>query len=362
MSNLRLVAADTDQKYLLGLSEYLLEDYGQIFDVCCFTTRESLITYLSAEKDIDILLLGSEMIINNLPVKSTTMIFNLSDIADREETSKAFTLYRFQSARKLVQSLLEKYEAYCDKPSCLSNKKHATKIVACYSAAGGDGKSTVASNLARLYNMNNKRSLLISTETFGGTGFLTMSEKNHGITYFIHLIKEKLPNLEIKLESIIKHDTGTGIYYIGREQNMLEYKDISKSDMELFLLFLKTQGSYDIVLIDMETAINEASLGVLSSSDIVVQVVAANIVSQRKAEEFEKQISKIEHALNIELCSKLIRVHNKVSALAERDTKKNAVDKKVVDIPYISEGLNSDCSLFSEMRFFHELMHAVDVL
>jgi cellulose biosynthesis protein BcsQ len=348
---IRLIIADANHSYIKALATYLQIEHGQVIEVTCFTQSDVLQEYLLGNGPVDILLVDEKLLSNQLKTDNIkTVILLVESILDSNMT----TIYKFQKADQITKLLLEAFDKSSGSISNIPKNNNESRIICVYSPAGATGKSTIAYNLAHQYAMQNQKILFLSFETFSSFSFLKRSEPAKGLIFLMYLLKNKHPNLQLKLNSIKAVDTDTNIHYIERESNVLEYKDIKMEDMELLADFLKKQSGYDVIIIDMDSTINEITLGILKHCDAIANVLCNNDSSCKKQEEFIKQIPKINDLLKVDIFSKLINVVNSCKAVDEVKYIESQCCGKV-EIPYINCCNIGRGAYFPEMVYFKQL-------
>lgn len=351
MGVINLIIADENQNYVMGLEKYLYEEYGQAFETICFTQEKLLLEHLNTRGSADILLISPSILSNSLDITNTKSLILLTEEAnDNIENS----IYKFQRADKIAKLLLEAYDRDSNNSVQILKSNTRCKLISVYSPSGAAGKSTIAFNLARQYSMQGKKVLLISLEVYTALPIFNQNESIRGLLYLLYLIKSKLPNLSLKLNSIVSSDYNTGIHFIEREKNVLEYKDLNIDDIEILADFLRQQSDFDAVILDLDSSINNVILGAFKHCDSLVNIFCADSSSSSKQEDFKRHICKISSLIGTDLNTKLINVRNKVEKIDEYE------DKNVLEIPLIKGNYSNQGLYFPEMTYFKQLHDAVE--
>lgn len=352
MSTIKLIIADENRNYTKYLAQYLMEESGQAFEVICFTQIKILMEYLGKSEAVDILLINPQLLkedINKMHYKS--LILLVENIDNDIEDS----IYKYQKAVQIKKLLLQVYDKNSNCKISILNNNTKCKIVSVYSASGGAGKTTIAFNLANQYSMKAKKVLFISIESYTALTIFNKNEYARGLIYMLYLIRSKLPNLLLKLNTIIYTDNNTSINFMERELNVLEYKDIKIEDLELLSDFLKNESDYDIAILDLDSSMNETTLGAFKFSDVIINVFCNDKVSCAKQESFKDQIIKINSLLERDISSKLLGVINKSESKSKSDSLED-----ILEIPYIQGDCISPGAYFPEMIYFKQLYDAVE--
>jgi cellulose biosynthesis protein BcsQ len=355
MSAIKLIIADENKSYTKGLAQYLLEECGQTFEVTCFTQARILMEYQSKSETADILLISPQLLKKDISKKHFKSVILLVENVDNDNEN---SIYKYQKADQIKKLLLMAYDknSNCG-DNIFNNNNNKCKLISVYSASGAAGKTTIAYNLAIQYSMKAKKVLFISLESYSALSIFNQSESSRGLIYMLYLLKSKLPNLMLKLNTIINMEHSTSIHFMEREKNVLEYKDIKIEDLELLSDFLKNQSDYETVILDLDSSMNEMALGAFKFSDVIINVHCGDKVSCAKQESFKEQIAKINSLLEQDISSKLLDVKNKSAAIAKVESV-----EEMLEIPYIQGDCTSPGAYFPEMTYFKKLYDTVENL
>ena len=352
MSAIKLIIADENMSYTKGLAQYLQEECGQAFEVICFTQASILLDYLNKSEAVDILLASPQFLKKDISEKhSKSVILLVENVDSANENS----IYKYQKADQIKKLLLQEYDKNSISRINMLNNNTKCKLICVYSASGAAGKTTIAYNLAIQYSMKAKKVLFVSLEPYSALPVFNHSESSKGLVYMLYLIKSKLPNLLLKLNTIITTDHNTNIDFMERELNVLEYKDIKIEDFELLSDFLKNQSDYEAVIMDLDSSVNEMVLGAFKFSDVIIDVLCDDNVSCAKQQSFEQQIGKISSLLEQDISNKILNVRNKSLAI----NKSEYIDE-MIEIPYIQGTYISSGAYFPEMTYFKQLYDTVE--
>ena len=335
MSIIKLVIADSNQSYGTNLSQYLQDEYGKVFEIFHFTQAQLLEEYLREYGDADILLIDEGFDYNAEAIDRTAVVlfFTEKQNAGIEKNQ----IYKYQKADAIAKQLMTALDKDTDKSIHLMQNSKKTKIVAVYSPEGGAGKTTIAHRLAHQYVLDSKKSLYLSFESFSSLSMFEGSQASRGVIYLLHLLKNKAPNAQLKLNSLKCLEADTQINYLPREDNALEYKDLKKEDMELLLEFLKSQCDYDAILIDFDSSLSDGLLGAMRLCDTFLTVVGGDPGTRGKHRIFYDSISKLNEVLEICLEDKLIYVFNKGCQADDLVHEIDGSKMKCAAVPYIEQ-------------------------
>lgn len=348
---IRLVIADENESYIKALAQYLQVEHGQAFEIACFTQGRVLQEHLVSCAGIDMLLIDQKLLAEINVVAIKIVILFTETMLDCNGT----TIYKYQRADQIAKLLLGAVDKFSDGRVNIIKSNKESRLICVYSPGGATGKSTIAYNLAHQYAMHAQKVLFLSLEAFSTLSFFQRSESARGLIFMLYLIKNKHPNLQLKLNTIKAIDGNTNIHYLERESNVLEYKDIKLEDMELLTDFLKKQSSYDAIIIDLDSAINEISLGAFKYCDVIINILCNSPYSTAKQEDFIEQSPKMDDFLQVELSRKTIHCHNQYKAEADMKFDEGNHSSGQLEIPYINNLNLNQGGYYPEMSYFKQL-------
>jgi|GEM_PF-4840108 len=352
---IKLIIADEDQNYIRALSQYLQERHGHAFDILCITQLDLLKGYFQDEEGADMLLIDQKLAQAVEDIKGTRLMLVLTDVWVEMGLHR---IYKYQRADQIAQEIIE----YADRLSagnlfaCKSDRSCRTICV--YSPAGAAGKTTIAYHLACQYALTNQKALFISMEAFSDLPILSNNNSGRGIIFLLHLIKNKLPNLQLKLNTYLSIDNKTNVYVAEREANILEYKEIRSEDIVILTEFFKNQSDFDVLIFDVDSSLNEAVLGLFKQSDIIINVSSGCINSGKQAD-FNRQIPKIENYLKTGIQDKMLTIFNKSDDMRSVNEIDTSIDSAALSIPYMKVPGFGSTAYFPEMEHFRKLYDVV---
>lgn len=358
MSLIKLVIADENQSYIKALAQYLHEEYGQAFEVKCFTQKAVVQEYLSRGDAVDILLIESALFNEAMSHCNVRAIMFLKDIQEQDPGENE--LYKYQKADSIVKRLLEVFDKISSHGAGIVRNNYHTKLASVYSPVGGAGKTSVAYNLAYQYAMQGQKVLLISLESYASLSLFKRNDTARGLMYLLYLVKNKVGNLQLKLNAMKAIDENTNIHYIERESNILEYKDIKLEDMELLMSFFREKSGYDAVIFDLDSTMNEMVLGAFKYSDVILNLRGDDPTSQRKYEDFNCQLPQINNLLKSDVSGRMVQVIIRLDEGMSQSNLQYKMNSFELCIPYISNSGLCQGSYFPELSYFKELYDVVN--
>ncbi|MDF2872941.1 MAG: CobQ/CobB/MinD/ParA nucleotide binding domain [Anaerocolumna sp.] len=262
MANIKIVLADTDDKYLMPLERKFIDGLEDKADLIVITDSGYLKEYFSVPQRVDILVINEELYDAELERHNIASVFILMEqelLNNNTGDVDANRIYKYTSVKEIYAEIIGKSSA---RSETLSSKEE-TKILMIYSPVGGIGKSAVSAALCEALAKYQKKVLFIgidSLQTIGsvlpklpfmesGTEKLLIDKKD----YVYEALKTKiisrafdilppfhlsLPSLNIKIEDYINLING-----------------------------IKDSKDYDYIIVDGATGFTEDLSGLMGVSD-----------------------------------------------------------------------------------------------
>lgn len=277
MAKINIVIADSDELYLNHLTNYLIEHINT-FDVCSFTTKESLIRYIGDKSNkVDIIaftedLMDGTISIANAPVKILLSDGSFSDIEDFEKVNK------YQKAEKFVNDILMIYAEKTGRVEAVSTGDKETKLVGFFSPVGGCGKTTLALATACALGVQGKRVFYLNAERLNSTHNV-LNEAPEGSLSDLYLsVKTKGANIGLRIIANKYNDVNANISYINPAESSLEINELTMSEFEKMLKEFEQLGEFDVVIVDFDSEFSKDKIELLSCMDkIIIPFTSENI-------------------------------------------------------------------------------------
>lgn len=308
--NISVAIADVNRDYLERLVE-VLEDYEEL-SVSMFTNADRLEQALQTKR-FDIVLFDPDISEKKISFYNT----KLSMCLYSEEAQNA-GLYadcdkviKYQRVSKIYKEVIK---AYADKAGYLADfdNSQRTKILAVYSPIGGCGKTTIALTLANKLSSYGKNVLFLSMEQLDSSSFVNVhTEEAEGITVLIESAGENA-SFQLKLKGIIKKGFNN-ISYIEGFERFVDYNTVTQQEMFDVIDKIRKCGSCDVVVIDMQSSMDDIGKAVFEQADNIVVVDRAGDLPTRKMDMFAQQALVREYAGKMCKISNLVEGNTKAS-------------------------------------------------
>ena len=297
--NISISIADANREYLERLVE-VLQEYEEL-SVSVFTNA-TLLEQALQTKRFDIVLFNPDICEKKLTFFNVKLCICLysEDTQNAMLYSDCLKIMKYQRISKLYKEIIK---AYADKAGYLADFDNSqnTKIIAVYSPIGGSGKTTIALSLASNLSSSGKSVLFLSAEQMDSSSYVN-SRMEEGITMLIESVGENT-NFELKLKGIMKKGLN-GVSYIEGFERIVDYNTVTKEEMGAVIEKIRKCGCCDVVIIDMESRMDDICQAVFEQADNIIVVERTGEISTRKMDMFAQQ------ALVCEYASKMCKIQN----------------------------------------------------
>lgn len=317
--NISIAIADKNEIYLERLVE-VLQEYEDL-SISIFTDTEILEKTLQSKK-FDVLLFDpdiSEKKLSFYNIKMAMCLYseeahNTILYVDCEKTIK------YQRISKIYKDIIKVFANKAGYIPDFENSQSA-KILAVYSPVGGSGKTTIALALANIISSMGNNVLSLCMEQLDSSSCVNIhSEEKEGITVLLESLDES-SNFELKLKGITQKGAN-GISYIEGFERIVDYNSVSKEEIGLVLEKIVRFGNYDVVVVDMESRLDDIGHAIFEMADKIVVVENTGNIADKKMSMFARQ------ALTCEHIGKMFKISNFVV---------NGIDNKnEFDVPCIA--------------------------
>jgi hypothetical protein len=242
-----LAICDTDTSYLELMQGYLKRKNPMGFEIITFSTTVNAVT-ASQSDEIDILLIGEKTFDDNVKNINAKKIFILQE--DGLSGIKGYDMVaKYQSAEKLIGTVLEQYalDEKCD--SIVKCGKNNTTVIAFYSPEHHAAQSITALATAQLISDKGGKVLYLNLHGFSGFEELMNISYESDITDFMYFVLKHSEKLLYKLEGIKRT-----VHKVDYLPPALDYKDLAQikaEDWRRALDLIIYSGDYTHIVVDL---------------------------------------------------------------------------------------------------------------
>jgi hypothetical protein len=274
---------NSDLLYTTRFMEYVNKKKELNIRISAFTKEESLKEYLH-NNSVDILVLGDEILTEELSHHNIKYIYRLSDNPQKEAVMDQPQIFKYQSAMMVMKEILSDYMEKEGKVKAVSNLSQV-RITSIFTPISGAEKLNFVWALSSLMTQHSKV-LLVILEPFPVV-MLPHSTNNQGLTEFIYYLKENF-NIE-KMRSLLTQSGS--LYILSGVIHGADLLSLSREDIQKWLEELRKTADYQNVIFYLG-CYSEAIIELINLSDRVLAVSLSNTFETAVLKEWEKQMNR----------------------------------------------------------------------
>jgi len=282
---MKLITAiyDQDDLYLSKVAEHFKTNYAKQLELHCFTQLQAALDFLRNNLAHVFLSADEGLSLELVPERSAFAF--LTDSALVEEIQGRRAVQKYQ---KLDFIYSEIRDLYREKLGNVINFTEGSAAVLMFtSPTGGVGCSVVSAACAMHFARLGKKVLHLCLEPFGNSGTIFSAGGDQTFYHALFAVKNavrhnKRGNLASKLEKAKRDDGATGVAFFEAMENTLDMQDMDTEVTEVLLGALKSDGGFDVIIVDMPMNYQPACLAMLRLATRVFLVSDGKRVSHEK--------------------------------------------------------------------------------
>lgn len=264
--------------------EYLARKERIPFEAVAFTTLERLKAYLK-EHRVELLLLGSESVAQQLQSCAVGQIVLLSEVETALAGESYPSVYKFQSSENVIREVMSYYTARSDRAE---REVRKAQIYGVYSPISRCLKTSLALAVGQLLARQTPV-LYVSLEQYSGLGELLGETYETDLADVLYLYKQdKEVGKGICLENVVRNMGG--LNYIPPVRSPEDLDALTGAELAAFLQYLRAQGDYQVIVLDVGNGIGNP-IPILEQCSAVFMPVKEDAVSMAKVEAFDSHLA-----------------------------------------------------------------------
>ncbi|WP_242835335.1 hypothetical protein [Ruminiclostridium papyrosolvens] len=191
-------------------------------------------------------------------------------------------------------------------------------MVSVFSAAGNVGKTSLALGVSSICSFTGLSVFYLNLEQFQSTSIFFNDNTQYSFSDIIYFAKEKDKNLVTKIPVICSREIDSGVHYFSQTNNVFDIKEMLPEDIDFIVSAIKDCGYYDLVMIDMDSQLNENTMKLFEKSDEILYVITKEENCLHKTKLFVDSIDLLSKSYQnkASLKNKIKYIANKVSQQA----------------------------------------------
>lgn len=299
MKSTGLWIADPEALYTGAFMEYVNLKKSHLFRVRICTEKEKL-EKLFSEEEIEILLISAEWYESCKDLIQNECVIFLSEGSLPVSLRMYPAVYKYQSVENILREIMYYYSEQKDEAEYLTGIHRDNRVIGVYSPIGGIGKTTFALTLGQVLAENQNVLYLNMEECSGFKEFMGGSHWN--LSDLVYFLRQNKTSFLYRLNSMVqKLDR---MDYIPPCEFYTDFRQITVEEWQQLLHLIRTQSSYDFVILDMGHILgHEANL--LRQCDGIYVPVRQDIISQSKINQWMSGIQILDNVDVLEKIQKL---------------------------------------------------------
>lgn len=211
-------------------------------------------------------------------------------------------LMKYQPADRLTAAVLEMCrEEY--HPSVRAGRGKCMTI-GVYSPINRIGKTTLSIKLGKLL-AKNENVLYLNLETYAGIGGYFSEDGGQDLSHLLYYAMQDAGDISVRISSAVRQMET--LDYVSPMKVWTDLRDVTAADWKEFLHRLKTQSIYNIIILDIGSAVTGV-IELLDSLELIVVPVLEDVYGKAKIKQY-KYMLKVLDKQRLELKSVYIDMH-----------------------------------------------------
>ncbi len=309
---INIVILDSDQIYLNRLLSHLQTKYSSKLEIYSFTKLDLALAKVQEAK-VDVFLAdnGFDIDVESLPNRcGFAYLVSSSEV---ETYRDQVAVSKFQKLDLFYRQILSIYSEKAGTVTGLKFTDEACQIIAFATPAGGVGSSTMAAACARHFAARGGKTLYLNLEQFGSADSFFDADGQFGMSDIIFSLKSQKANLAMKLESAVKFDEETGVYFYSESKLALDMREIHIPELVHLLSVIQLTQSYSYVILDMDFALSPEHLPLFRMLHAFISVSDGSEIANYKIERAFEAMEALEQDEDFPLYKRMAILYNKFS-------------------------------------------------
>ncbi|MNZ67653.1 CobQ/CobB/MinD/ParA nucleotide binding domain protein [compost metagenome] len=364
----RAVLAVQDEQYIEPFLQYVhCSEFDRRIMVTAFSRKDAFVKYMEHSSDSVDVVLGEALFFEAWENWNERVVrIQLGALGDEKCGDHVLSKYQpLQHLLTNVQNIVR------GNKGDIRQTNGNTKIIAVYSIVGGCGKTTVALNLVRQLAADGGNVFYLNLETVmsslgcesrnarTGSGTDSSGTGLARLLYDLKAAEDRKESIQPPVSTYAYRDSelqGDSFYLL---DNLDELLEMDVKDTGRLLEYIANSGSYDVIVVDVDSCPNDRTDAVLARADRIIWLITENADVLSKTETWLNYLERSHHSEYCILVEKALFVMNRYSGemsgyISKKEMK---IEAALPYIPAWNKGASRDAILQSPIyqRDVHKL-------
>lgn len=310
---IKVAVFDNDPQYLERLCSVLSSKYADQMLVFSFTNLQMALNSLDENK-IDVFLAteDADIDIDALPKRCGFAYFvdgnNIESVKDQPAISK------FQKIDLIYKQILSIYSEHSTNVAGNPVLDSNCSVIAFTSPVRGAGSSTMAAAFAISSARAGKSVLYLSLEDFAATSSYFHADGQFTMSDIIYAVKSKKVNMSLKIESCVRQDSISGVYFFESPKVGLDMLEMTLDDKIDLINALRISGMFQTIVVDFDFTLGNNNIKFMQTLPLIILVNDGSEVGNLKMMSIYESLVILDGGLESSLLNRMQILYNKFSS------------------------------------------------
>ncbi|GGD76734.1 AAA family ATPase [Paenibacillus nasutitermitis] len=273
MNKRNLIIAVREAEYIERLADYIRHSpFGEDWQLTAFTNPAALRHFIRGGYAVDLIAAQPHML-DELG-EQTGAIPLVALVGRSGQYPNAAEVLQYQPLPQLLQALSAVHAATGASTSRTEGEE--SPVVAVYSAAGGIGKTMLALQLARQAGVRGMRVFYLNLEQWNATSLWLGDEGSEDFPQMLYTLQAQPDKSPLRLSELRKRHATLPMDYFAPSGNAEELLSLSADQTALLIRTIACAGQYDLVIIDLDSRLEELHHAVLQAAGHILWLVSGD--------------------------------------------------------------------------------------
>lgn len=278
MDKIRVLLADTDERYLMALERKFIDGFEGNADINIITDADYLSVFFGTPQYLDILIINDGLYDRSFERHDIANIFILSENMRMGESTGNLNnnyIYKYTSVKEIFNEVVNNLSI--NSTASFSNVKE-TRVITVYSPIGGVGTTSMAVGLSAALVKNHKKVLFISTDSLQSfsTFFEDKAELNSNVE------KQMVSENEYIYDALKSSIQNEIFDYIPPFRISLSSLNITMPQFIILINSIKGAKEYDYIVVESTSVFTEGTSNLMGYSNHVIIITGQDKISAHK--------------------------------------------------------------------------------